>query len=172
MILSEYLLAGFSKPHTIWLASEIDDSQERFDELMTLFLSDDQLVAQRAAWVASHCTDVHPWLVMKHLKPMIENLHNPVHDAIKRNSLRMMRHVEIPEELMGAVADICFKFLNSAKEAIAVKVFAMDVLLNIVGKFPEMKEELKISIKDQLPFGSAGFQNRGTKILKLLDKMS
>ena len=73
---------------------------------------------------------------------------------------------------MGAVADICFKFLNSAKEAIAVKVFAMDVLLNIVGKFPEMKEELKISIKDQLPFGSAGFQNRGTKILKLLDKMS
>ena len=48
----------------------------------------------------------------------------------------------------------------------------MDVLFNITKKFPELREELRLSIEDQMPFGSAGFLSRGTKILKLLDKMS
>lgn len=172
MMLSEYLKRDFSKLDTVMLAKEIGEDQERFDELISIMLSADSLTAPRAAWVASHCSDLHPWLVTKHLKHLIRNLQNPVHDAVKRNTLRMIRHVRIPDEMMGLTADVSFKFLDSAKEPIAVKVYAMDVLFGIVKKFPEMKEELKTTIKDQLPFGSAGFRNRGAKILKMLDKMS
>jgi hypothetical protein len=172
MVLLEDLRRDFSKLHTMKLANEIGEDQERFDELISIMLGSDQLISPRAAWVASHCSDMHPWLVQKHLKSMIQNIQNPVHNAVKRNTLRMIRHMEIPENMMGLTADVCFKFLDSAKEPIAVKVFAMDVLFGIIKKFPEMKEELKITIKDQLPFGSAGFRNRGMKILKMLDKMS
>ena len=154
------------------LAKEIGENQERFDELIAIMLSADPLTAPRAAWVASHCANMHPWLVTKHLIHLIQNLQNPVHDAIKRNTLRMVRYMEIPEDMMGLTTDVCFKFMDSEKEPIAVKVYAMDVLFRIIEKFPEMKEELKITIKDQLPFGSAGFRNRGAKILKMLDKMS
>jgi hypothetical protein len=103
---------------------------------------------------------------------MILNLQKPVNDAVKRNTLRVLRYVEIPEDLMGIAADICFKYLLSGKEPVAVKVHAMDVLFNITRKFPELKEELKLAIEDQMPFGSAGFRSRGGKILKSLNNMS
>lgn len=172
MMLSEDLTRDFSKRHTVMLAKEIGEDQGRFDELISIMISANPLTAPRAAWVASHCSDMHPWLVQKHLKQLIENLQNPVLDAVKRNSLRMIRSIEIPENMMGLTADVCFKFLYSTKEPIAVKVYAMDVLFGIIKKFPEMKDELKIAITDQMPFGSAGFRSKGRKILKMIDKMS
>jgi hypothetical protein len=48
----------------------------------------------------------------------------------------------------------------------------MTVLFNIVKKYPELKDELKMSIEDQLPYGSAGFKSRGRRILKSLEKIS
>jgi hypothetical protein len=47
----------------------------------------------------------------------------------------------------------------------------MTVLLNIVKYVPELKEELKIIIEDQMPYASAGFQSRGKKTLKALEKI-
>ncbi len=102
---------------------------------------------------------------------MIENLQNPVHDAVKRNTLRILQFVDIPEDLLGLTAEICFSILNSAKSPIAFKVHAMSALLDIVKKYPELKGELKISIEEQMPFGSAGFISRGKRVLKALEKL-
>ncbi len=169
--LREELLKEHSKPHTVFLASEIGANQEAFDKLMVLFLGDEYRVTQRASWVVSHCYDVHPWLLQKHLKAIIINMQGAVHVAVKRNTLRMLQRIDIPEELLGLTAELCFNSLHSGKESIAVKANAMTVLFNIVKKYPELKEELKISIEEQMPFGSTGFKNRGSKILKALKKL-
>jgi hypothetical protein len=47
----------------------------------------------------------------------------------------------------------------------------MDVIFNIVKKFPELKEELKLAIEEQMPFGSAGYKSHGGKVLKALNKI-
>ncbi len=172
MELQKDLLSDFNKAHTVGIAKKIGANQDDFDELMTLFLGDDYRLTQRAAWVVSHCADEHPWLIEKHIEPMILNLNKQASDAVKRNTLRVLRYVEIPEDFMGIAAEVCFGCLQSGKEPVAIKVHAMDVLFNITKKFPELREELRLSIEDQMPFGSAGFLSRGTKILKLLDKMS
>ncbi len=171
MSLREEILKEHSKTHTVYLANKIGPNQEGFDELMELFLGDEYRVTQRAAWVVSHCIDAHPWLIKKHLKSIIENLQKPVHVAVKRNTVRILQFMEIPEELMGLTAEICFNILNSGKEPVAVKVFAMTVLFNIVQVYPELSEELEISIEEQMPFCSAGFKSRGRKVLKALSKI-
>ena len=171
MSLRDDILKEYSKAHTVRIAKEIGPDQESFDELIKLFLGKEYRVIQRAAWIVSHCADEHPWLIEKHIEPMLLNLQNPVGDPVKRNTLRVLRYVEIPEDLMGIAADLCFKFLLSGKEPVAIKVHAMDILFSIVKVFPELKEELKVAIEDQLPFGSAGFKNRGGKILKALEKL-
>jgi hypothetical protein len=51
-----------------------------------------------------------------------------------------------------------------------VKVFGMTVLANLCEKLPELKNELRIIIEDQMPYGSAGFKSRGSKILKKLQQ--
>lgn len=172
MALKDELLKEHSKQHTVYLAKKIGPDQEAFDELMELFLGDHDRITQRAAWVVSHCYDDYPWLIEKHLKSMIENLQKPVHVAVRRNTVRVLQFVQIPEELMGLTTDICFHYLTSGKEPVAIKAHSLTILYNIVKKFPELKEELKLAIEDQMPFGSAGFISRGNKILRALKKMS
>ena len=172
MRLREEILKEHSKAYTVYLANKIGPDQEAFDELIVLFLGDEYRVTQRAAWVVTHCVEAHPWLIEKHLKPIIENLQNPVHDAVKRNTIRIIQSMDIPEELLGLTAELCFQFLNSGTEPVAIKAFSMTVLFNIVKKYPELKDELKMSIEDLLPYGSAGFKSRGRKILKSLEKIS
>ena len=171
MGLREDILRDYSKTHVANIARQIGPNQESFDELIKLFLGEEYRVTQRAAWILSHCADEHPWLIEKHIKPMLLNLENPVSDPVKRNTLRVLRYVEIPEELMGIAADLCFDFLQSGKEPVAIKVHAMDVIFNIVKKFPELKEELILAIEDQMPFGSAGYKSHGGKVLTALNKM-
>ena len=48
----------------------------------------------------------------------------------------------------------------------AVKVFAMSVLSQLVDGVPELSQELRIIIEDQLPYASAGFISRARKVLK------
>jgi len=166
------ILKEHSKAQTIKIANYIGDSQPLFDELMDLFLNDEYRVSQRSAWVVSHCVEVHPQLVEPHLQKIIENLRKPgLHDAVKRNTVKVLRGIEVPEELEGLALNHCFDFLTSQKETVAVKVFAMTVLLNICQKEPDLLLELQIIIEDQMPYSSAGFRSRGKKVLKAIDRV-
>jgi hypothetical protein len=93
-----------------------------------------------------------------------------VHDAVKRNVVRLLQFIEIPKQLQGLTADICFRFFHNKREPIAVRVFSMTVLSNLAKKLPELKNELIPLIEDQLPYGSAGFISRGRKVLRELKK--
>lgn len=165
------LLQEHSKTQSLKIADYIGNSQERYDRLMELFLMEEYRVTQRAAWALQFATEAHPHLLDFHLRPVIENLQKPVHDAVKRNTLRFLQFVDLPEDLLGLAADICFAFLDDPKEAIAIRVFAMTVCYNICLKEPELGNELRLIIEDHLPHGSAGFKSRGKKILKALKKV-
>ena len=91
MTLKEEILKEHSKAQAEYLAKKIGPDQKAFDELVALFLHDEYRVTQRAAWVFRLCLDAYPWLLEKHLKSIIENLQNPVHDAVKRNTLRILQ---------------------------------------------------------------------------------
>jgi hypothetical protein len=150
----------------------VGSSQQRFDELFGLFLNDEYRVVQRAAWPVSYCVIANPHFINKHWKQFISNLKKTsLHDAVKRNSIRLLQDIEIPEKYQGDLMDICFKYLESPTEALAVKVFSMSVLGNLAKKYPEIKPELKLLIEDQLPHQSAGFISCGKKILKQLEKL-
>jgi hypothetical protein len=170
MNLRETILKEHSKKQTLKIVKYVGDDQERFDELMKLFLGNEYRVTQRTAWAVSYCVEAHPELIKKHLKKIILNLKNPVHDAVKRNTIRLLQFIEIPSVLHGITTDICFQFLNDLKEPIAERVFSMTVLCNICKKHPELSNELVLSIEEQLPYASAGFIARAKMVLKELKK--
>ena len=81
----------------------------------------------------------------------------------------LKRLVDIPENMWEDCLNHCFKYLESGDEPVAIKVFSMTILYNLSNKIPEIKNELKILIENQLPFSSAGYKSRGSKILKKLN---
>lgn len=167
--------AELEKPQSKALAKEITNyvgnNPNRFKKLMELFFDKNLRISQKASWPVGFCAETYPSLIYPYLKEMIDNLQNPVHNAVKRNTLRIMGDIILPEELLGEAADICFQYLDDPKEAIATRVFSMTVCFNITKREPELANELKIIIEDHYPHGSAGFKSRAKKILKELRKM-
>ena len=156
MDLKAEILKEHSKEQTLKVVHYIGNNQQRFDKLVKLVLENEKKVAQRAAWVMSNCVENYPDLFIPHLKALLENLRNPVHDAIKRSTLRSIEFIDIPEELLGLVADFGFKFLDSTREAVAIRVFSMSALYKVCQQEPELSNELKMVIEDHYPHGSAG----------------
>lgn len=161
------LLADRSKANIVRIAKYIGNDKERFQALIDLFLHDKPIVNQRAVWVMTYCAQAHPSLIYPHLKVLLENLQHPdAHNATRRNTTKILSEINIPQKNQGQALDICFNFLLSMQEQIAVKVFSMQVVFNISKTEPDLLRELSVVIEDQLPYGSAGFKVRGNRILK------
>ena len=165
MKLREEILKEHSKVQCTKIVKWVGSNQQRFDVLFNLFLHDEYRVVQRAAWPVSYCVRAHPQLIGHHFAKIIKNLQKPnLHDAVKRNTVRFLQNVSIPKRYQGALMDICFGYLQSPTEPIAVKVFAMTVLGNLSKEYPEIIPELKLVIEEQLPRQSAGFKSRAKKL--------
>jgi hypothetical protein len=95
-----------------------------------------------------------------------------VHDAVKRNVMRLLQFIEIPKNLHGKTINCCLLFLSNPKEPVAVRVFALTVLSNLAVHHPAIKNEVIPIIESQLPYASAGFQNRGSKVLKKIEGLT
>lgn len=167
------LVQEHSKKQTQIISAYIGADQERFDELMDLFLNDKEWrITQRAAWSVSYCIDKYLFLVQPHLPKLVAFLRKEgVHVAVKRNITRTLAKIELPEELMGLAADACFSFLADPKEAVAVKAFSMEVLYQLCKKEPDLAHELIPLIEDNMEHnGTPGILSKGRKILKQLAK--
>src|SRR3954447_16357551 len=112
MELRKAILAEHSKAQTNAIIKWIGNSQERFDMLFQLFLRDEYRVVQRAAWPLSYCVIEHPELIAKHFKELVTNLQTPeLSDAVKRNTLRLLQHIEMPERFHGKIMNLCFDYI-------------------------------------------------------------
>ncbi len=173
MNLHQEILREHSKENVKKITDYIGLDEDRFSELMNIFLQGDYITIQRSSWIVSECAESHPFFIAPYFKNLIDKLHEPnIHPSARRNIVRIWQFVEIPEEFIGEVYDICFRYLSD-NEAIAVVVFSMTVCYNISKRIPELKPELCFMIEDVVlkqQYGSAAIRSRGNKILAKLKK--
>lgn len=161
----------FSKETRDALVAELASDQVRFDELMELFYAGTEREITRAAWIMRTAGELNPRLIKPHLNRMTQYMRGEVPDAVLRNTLGLFQGIKLPADLWGEVAEVGFDLLNDPKRPAAIRVHAMSTLLNIVKQVPELKQELQLVVEAHLPFGSAGFQSRGKKVLAALRKL-
>ena len=167
------LQAEHSKALTTKIVKEIISQPKRMKEIVDLILDAPYRITQRAAWPLSVVAEKHPKILEPYMPILIKKLgEKGNHPAINRNIVRALQYISIPKKLEALVLDHCFKFLNSNDEPLAVRVFSMTVIHNLVDKYPDIKHELASSISAHIDQQSAGFTSRGRKILKVLDTMT
>ena len=142
MTLQHILLKKHAKSTTESVINWVGDDVDRFDSLMKLVLGQDQQLAQRAAWAMSYLVTEQPQLIYPYLDQLLTSVQQPVHDAIKRNTFRFLKEIEIPESSLSLAVDTCFKILENKKESIAVTCFALHTLLHYSKIIPELKNEI------------------------------
>jgi hypothetical protein len=79
-------------------------------------------------------------------------------------------YVGVPEENEATAIDCLFTWLLSPTINTSIKSRAMLVLMQLVSKYPELKNELIASLKSQQNRYSADFEKRITKFLHELEK--
>jgi hypothetical protein len=171
MDLKEELKKDHSLSNTLRLVNYIGEDELKFAQLMEVFLGNEYRLTQRAAWIVGHFAEKKPALILPYLKQTIDLCQLQVHDAVKRNTLRVLQKLKIPEELAGEVLDWCFKIIENPAEAGAIRAFALTVAFNLCKGYPELALELKTLIETYLPHEKPAFVSRGKKILKSIENI-
>jgi hypothetical protein len=167
MNLRETILAEHSKKQITKIVNWVGASQQRFDELFALFLHDEYRVVQRASWPLSYCVIAHPSFIQPHFSKLLKNLTKQgLHEAVKRNTVRLIEEIAIPKKFHGTIMNLCFGYIAAPDEKAAVKASSLTILQKLAIQYPEIKQELKTIIDDRWPYEGAAFRSRARKILK------
>jgi hypothetical protein len=74
----------------------------------------------------------------------------------------------IPEEIEGEITNALFQWILDPKVSTSTKSFAVLALFNQTQKYPDLKNELRMVIEDQLDKNGSSFEKRAGKVLAKL----
>lgn len=169
MTIRDEILREHSKAQAGKIADYACESSKNFQELIDCLLDNECVVAQRAAWSVSLATTKNPSLIQPYIGILVAQIQRTdVHDAVTRNSIRILEDLNIPEVFHGQVMNACFSFVETPSTAPAIKAFSLSVLYKLSLTYPEIKAELKLIIETQFNQEKPSFQSRGKRILRSL----
>lgn len=156
-----------SKRKAVEVATYACTSVEAFRQLMHCFESDEYRLAQRAAYSVSIATQKRPELIRPYIGVLVGQLkRSDIHDAVVRNSARILQDISIPDEFHGELMDAAFGIIANRQIAIAIRTFCLTILFNLSKIYPEIQKELRVFLEESVEFEQAAFQSRARKILK------
>lgn len=170
MNVSELLSEEHSRMHTDFIAKIILEHPLLFDELWKLFLANEEPISRRAAWVVDLVTENRPEWIASLLEELVDTIPSYDHDGLKRHALHILSRSPLPEDKLGEIADFCFAWLLQPGEAVATKMYSMEILYRISELEPDLKPELADSIRMQMIEGTPGIKCCGRRILERLGK--
>jgi len=155
-----------NKNRQIWTNYLIKEKIELIH--LTKLLDAQHPVGMRFTWLLGHLLEKAPEQVLPIVSYCFENRNQWNFLGIKRTLTKMFWLAGVPEEIEGLVVDELFKWILDPKIKVAVKIYGIEVLSNMVLKYPDLKEELLIVIDDQWDKNSVAFRTRAKKIRKAL----
>ena len=168
--IDDFLLVEMSRRNTDLVADLVIQKPVVFDELFQAYMRNEEPVSRRAAWVVDTVAEKHPELLDPHLGEILRMLPEFSHDGLKRHSLRMLSRSPLPGGVhLGQLITICFEWLLSPKQSVPVKIYCMELLYRISLTEPDLKKELADSVEWRMDEETAGFRNRGRKLLNKLN---
>ncbi|MCU0429944.1 MAG: hypothetical protein MUF42_08210 [Cytophagaceae bacterium] len=166
------LLGSHSKANTEWIIRYIGNRPDRFNELLLLFLGQDPVLAQRAAWSLGYVAEQQPQLVQPYLLEIVSYLKkDDLHDALYRNVFRFLQFITWDPELDGQIFDLAINCMHPSY-AVAIRVFAMSTAWKVVQRHPGLASELKLKIEEQWPYASPAFKSRAKKIMSGISSLT
>ena len=172
MELEKLLLSKHAKTTTTKVIQWIDCDPAKFNNLMSYVLGNNAILAQRAAWAMSYLVIQQPKLIEPQLNKLLLLVKQPVHQAIKRNTFRFLKEIEIPKKSLTLAIDACFTAVSNPNESIAVICFAFNTLSKIAKQFPEIKNEILFATELHQENMSAGVKHTIKKVRKELMKIN
>ncbi|MEM1339259.1 MAG: adenylosuccinate lyase [Bacteroidota bacterium] len=172
------------KPKVMELVAGIRTNAKLIVPLLATVHEQDKQGMLNACWVFDHVLRQHPEIILLVLDPFLEGLPKMQSESCMRTMAHACEHLteyyfkkkhplftaQVTSSQLEKIATVCFDWLISDHK-VATKVFAMTSLFYLGEKFLWIRPELKLYLEQNIGSGSAGFQNRGAKLLVKLKNL-
>lgn len=155
-----------SRTNSDRIARAVGNDPKEFKKIIDIIYNGTPPLPQRAAWLLSIINKQQPELLKPYINKFINDIESFKVDALRRNMAVVLASHSIPKASQGKLIDTCYRFILSPDEVVAVKVHAMQIIANLTKEHPELKEELKAVIRDQLDKNTAAFAARAKAVMK------
>ena len=167
-ILIELLEAEASRNQINYILKLVGEDTKNISILVDLTLFGKYPHSNRAGWALDILDRKRSDLVNPHIEKILKNLENVKSDSIKRPVLAILSRRKFQKKHQGFLIDYGFEILQNPKEKVTAKVYAMEILANIVEEEPDLMQELFSVIEFQYNEAPAGFQARARMLRKRL----
>jgi hypothetical protein len=170
MNIVEFLNIDSSRLNADLLVEKFEEDHSIFNTLLEVMFQDTYPISMRASRVIWLIAKKYPPFIHPYLREFIKKMPYFKVDGIRRNILAILEDIPLPDNDIGILFDTCYTWLESEKEPIAIRGYAITILYKISEKEPELKPELIELFQAQLPSDSKGIESRIKDLLKKLKK--
>lgn len=148
------------------IASLMLKNQQQEDCLDILEL--DTPLPYRISWVIDHMVRIEPRCFEAYLKDLLAKKDRMDFPGYERNLSFILSQSIIPDAIESEVLELAFFWISDPNTKVAVKAHALYTCENFCKKYPELKEEFREILLNEIPRNSVGFTSRAKRILKRL----
>ena len=131
-------------------------------------LDAEKLIATRFSWMVGDVCELEPKVVFPAIHLFWSKRHEVDITNFNRSLAKMFCLCGIPKEIEGEAVSEMFEWLTDPDAIVSTKNYSLLALGNLSGKYPELGQELRAVIEDQLPKNSVAFEKCARKVLKQL----
>lgn len=146
----------------MWAATIIEKNIDLKD--LSRLLKFEQKIATRFLWLLSDIGIQDPGKLFSALPFLLEACEH-LDNIYKTSFASLWLIASVPPENEGKAIDLLFQWLLSTDINVTLKARSFLVLFNLTKKYPELKNELKLCLEDQLDKYTKDFRKRASKIL-------
>ena len=148
-------------------AQEIVHDQVVLEELIPL-IHDKKSIASRFMWLLSDVGELQPQKLLEILPHILELSKQNIDLNFPHSLSRYWFIAGVPEQNEVEAIELLFHWLNSPKSNVMLKSTSMMVLDGLVKKHPDLKNEFKSILENQLDRNTDSFKKRALKIYRAL----
>jgi hypothetical protein len=153
-----HLLKNAGKIYTQELKRMAIEDVDMLNLLVKIFLTDEKKLSWHAGWVLFKLAETHTELLEKHVPSIIRKLPNMLYSQQAHAALRIIKNYDIKDEdLQGILVDTGIKFILENKYPPNLKYFSIVIIEKIAKYYPELKNELVLTIEEALPHWTTNY---------------
>jgi len=159
------LMSEMSRRNIDLVCQMLIDDNNLVPILLKLALQHNNKVSIRAFWVLEILSTKLNKPLQKYIGIIISELYNvKIEGSLRIITKILMLHNITKHE--GVLFEFCMLKIESDKTPVAIKANCMSLIFNILPRYPELKDEVFILIKDQIPYNNPAFKSRFNKLSK------
>jgi len=126
-----------------------------------------------SSWIVVHLCKSQPEQITPFYRNFVDILFKSNDQTVLRNVANIISHLKVQSYKESQLVDLLLGFIQEHSHKVALHVYSMQILAQIVLKYPELKQEIieviELNDKDKTPAYNAGKRNflKKTKKIKI-----